>query len=89
MTPQEELVVNLLADSWNEFVKLEQLHPDDINDFRTLIHALQRIVLSRSELKQIIFITTNSDNDSGANNFPGYQPASLRSIGEGTVRKTS
>lgn len=34
----------LIADAWNEFLKVENKHPDDINDFRYHIHALQNML---------------------------------------------
>lgn len=48
LTDQEVKVVELTAETWNQFLKLPIEHPDDQNDFRYHIHALQNILLGRS-----------------------------------------
>jgi hypothetical protein len=44
---QERKVLALTAECWNEFLKLEPTHPDDINDFCNGIHKLQHILAMR------------------------------------------
>jgi hypothetical protein len=34
-------------DLWNALVLLEKKHPDDLNDLRFHIHAIQNIILAR------------------------------------------
>jgi hypothetical protein len=47
MNEVEKKVISLSADLWNEFLKLEQYHPDDVHDIRFHIHAIQSIVMKR------------------------------------------
>ena len=44
---QEEKVLKMLADSWNEFIKLESQHPDEQRDFCDGIHKCQSIIAMR------------------------------------------
>lgn len=53
MTEQEQAVLQKLAEAWNEFLKLEQCHNDEVNDFRFHIHALQAMVLARPKIDQL------------------------------------
>ena len=48
-TDQERSALNSLADAWNKFTLLphESSHPDDTDEFKTAIHAAQRVILSR------------------------------------------
>lgn len=46
MTEQELEVIDSLAKSWNEFMKLTW-DKDDYDDFRKAIHDAQRIIMSR------------------------------------------
>lgn len=39
--------MDALVVAWNNFVKLESTHPDDIDDFRRSIHECQRILGAR------------------------------------------
>lgn len=48
VTEQEYKVIMLLADIWNEFLKLPQEHGDDITEFRFLVHQAQEKILARS-----------------------------------------
>lgn len=41
---QEEKVLKMLADCWNEFVKLDNQHPDEQRDFADGIHKCQYIL---------------------------------------------
>lgn len=47
MNEDEIKTINLLASSWNQFVKLSNIDQDDLTDFRKAIHDAQRIVMSR------------------------------------------
>jgi hypothetical protein len=46
-TPQEDEIMNHLADAWNDFIKLEITHPDEKRDFANAIHTLQQIMVMR------------------------------------------
>ncbi len=52
MVEKEYQVLKLLADSWNEYCKLEIQHPDDARDFADAIHTCQRIIMSREAIRQ-------------------------------------
>lgn len=41
---QEEKVLKMLADTWNEFIKLKHQHPDEQRDFCDGIHKCQYII---------------------------------------------
>ena len=45
--PDEQEVVDLLAEVWNKFIKLRELHNDDLPEFRHAIHRAQYIVMAR------------------------------------------
>lgn len=47
MNEQEKKVTELLAQTWNEFIKLPSYHPDEQNDFMDAMHDAQRIIMSR------------------------------------------
>jgi len=53
----EESVVSRLADAWNEFVRLEPVHPDETVEFRRAIHAAQQIIMARPVQREF-----NADN---------------------------
>lgn len=48
LTEQEKHVLNLLAESWNEFSKLPVQHPSHADEFTVNIHQAQRIIMCRS-----------------------------------------
>ena len=48
MTEEEEKVMRHLVDAWNDFLDLGEHHPDDVDEFRHGLHALQRQVMVRS-----------------------------------------
>lgn len=50
MTEQEKEIIKATADLWNSFIKLPVIHPDDNNDFRFHLHALQNMIFSRSAI---------------------------------------
>ena len=41
---QEKKVLEKLAEAWNEFLKLEKQHPDEISDFCDGIHKCQLVI---------------------------------------------
>ena len=43
----EQKVIEGLVTAWNEFVKIEKLHPDEQDEFRHLIHSAQYMIMSR------------------------------------------
>lgn len=48
MSEEENNTLELTVDLWNAFVALPGGHPDDIIDVKFHIHALQRIIVTRS-----------------------------------------
>ena len=47
VTDQEAVVVGLLAEAWNEFLKLRTEHPMEQSEFCTAIHSCQDKILAR------------------------------------------
>lgn len=48
LTDDETLVLKSLIDTWNKFVlRLPIEHPDDTDEFRHHIHALQMMIMAR------------------------------------------
>ena len=47
VTDQEAVVVGLLAEAWNEFLKLPVEHPMEQREFCTAIHSCQDKILAR------------------------------------------
>ena len=47
LSSEEQHVVDLLAETWDAFLKLDSVHVSHIGDFNTAIHSAQRIVMSR------------------------------------------
>ena len=43
----EQSCLGLLAQAWNKFLDLEELHPAHKNEFMMAIHAAQNIILAR------------------------------------------
>lgn len=52
LTPEEQKIMNLLAEAWNEFNKLQTFHRDMNPDFMRGIHQLQYIVASRPHFRE-------------------------------------
>lgn len=46
-TEAEKRVIQHLVNAWNEFRSLDEKHPDDMDEFRYSIHALQNIIAWR------------------------------------------
>lgn len=47
LTDQEGKVMDALIAAWNEFVKLEQQHPNELTDFSDGIHRCQDLLAIR------------------------------------------
>lgn len=48
MPGPEHRLMNKTTELWNEFVKLEPVHPDDKDEFRSAIHAIQNLIAARA-----------------------------------------
>lgn len=46
-TKQEEEIANLLVEAHNKFVRMEQMHPDDIREWVDGIHICQNVLKGR------------------------------------------
>lgn len=44
LTEKENVIMDHIVKAWNEFVKLERYHPDELNDFGDAIHKLESIL---------------------------------------------
>lgn len=53
MTDQEKVVLDKTGEVWNEYLKLPFHHPDDNNDFRFHLHALQNMILGRPAYREL------------------------------------
>ncbi len=51
MTEQEIIILNKLAEAWNEFLKLDKFHPSDNSEFSEAIHKAQLIVMARKAVR--------------------------------------
>lgn len=49
----EMKALNGLVDSWNTFVKLERLHPDECREFQLAIHTAQYLIMVRPVRRQL------------------------------------
>jgi len=52
--PEENKVLELLADAWNIFSNLEVLHPSDGSEFLFAIHLAERVIISRPFRKEYL-----------------------------------
>lgn len=52
LSPQEASVVSKLAEAWNEFVQLNVVHADNVEEFRRAIHRAQHVVMARPVQRQ-------------------------------------
>lgn len=62
VTDKEKEVMEITVKLWNEFMQLEEFHPDDINDFRFHLHSLQNIILMRSAYRELKQSNENTNN---------------------------
>lgn len=51
MNEEEKNAIAASAELWNAFLKLEKYHPDDVQDVRFHIHAIQAIIMSREAVR--------------------------------------
>lgn len=51
MNEEEKKAIAASAELWNAFMKLEKYHPDDVQDVRFHIHAIQTIIMSREAVR--------------------------------------
>jgi hypothetical protein len=59
LSTREMLVIECLAEAWNAFVCLPQVHSDDVDEFRHAIHLCQRLVMSRPVQNEFNKVTKN------------------------------
>ena len=63
MTEEEIGTLELLAQAWNAFLELPEVHQDDRNDFRKSIHDAQRLVMARSGHRALHALGLSSNTD--------------------------
>jgi hypothetical protein len=51
LTVNESNVLRQLAEAWNQYIELPEVHPQDRDEFMRAIHAAQNIVLARPATK--------------------------------------
>jgi hypothetical protein len=47
LTEQEKVVLEATASVWNEYLKLEEVHPDERDEVKFAIHQIQHLVARR------------------------------------------
>lgn len=47
LTEEEKLILNLLATSYNNFIKLNNKHPRENQEFAAVIHTCQYLIAKR------------------------------------------
>lgn len=47
LTPAELKVLGLSAELWNEYTKLDQVHPDEFEELRHFVHQVQCLLARR------------------------------------------
>lgn len=52
MTEQENKIIDITSNLWSNIVDLPVQHPDDIQDFRFHIHAIQVMIFARKTLRE-------------------------------------
>jgi hypothetical protein len=53
LTELEFKCLSALADVWEYYLQLPELHPDDLNEFRLTIHTAQNIILARPTMRTL------------------------------------
>lgn len=53
LNAQEQAVLDVTVELWNQFLRLPAEHPDDVGEFRHKIHELQNMILSRPTRRAI------------------------------------
>lgn len=51
LTQKENDLLNLTAEVWNNFLMLPVQHPDEVNEFRFLLHQLQKSIMYRPQYR--------------------------------------
>lgn len=51
---KEQEVMDNLSRAWNDFTRLEKLHPDEQDEFRRAIHVAQHIIMARPVRRKYI-----------------------------------
>jgi len=54
MDDQEKVVLDLLAQVWNEYTELDEQTNNENNEFMQGIHMLQCIILARATLRTMV-----------------------------------
>jgi hypothetical protein len=62
LTDQERKVLNLLAEAYNEFIKLPVQHPSHQREFEQGTHVLQQLVMSRPTARDLGFIYNGDES---------------------------
>jgi hypothetical protein len=52
LNSQEQVVLSLLGEAWNQFLMLAEIHPYDNTEFMSAIHHAQLIILARPAIRQ-------------------------------------
>lgn len=64
LTPEEEEVLELLAEAWNKFVLLPFQQPGEQNEFMRALHEMQRLVLARPVVRSQDFVGSHFVHES-------------------------
>lgn len=65
MTNQEKKVLDASVELWNEFCELPKEHPDDENEFRFHVHAIQNMIFARQTIREY-----RAEGEPSARQFP-------------------
>lgn len=63
LTEQEQKVIDLLAITWNEFLKLPEQHPMHHQEFASIIHEAQRVIMSRPVARALNWVKPSGKDD--------------------------
>ncbi len=55
LTAEEQVVVDHLKDAWNAFLALPRVHREEVDEFRHKLHDLQRMILSRPQVRDPLY----------------------------------
>jgi hypothetical protein len=47
LTEQERKVLSLTGEVWNEYCKLDRVHPDEFEELRQFVHQIQYLLARR------------------------------------------
>ena len=61
MTNEEFEVLNKLVEAHSEFVKLPRQHPNDLIEWVSKLHDLQRIIMARKAVREVPCFTNSND----------------------------